>query len=310
MKATRLAAISIDLDEIPCYAAIHGIEAAPGTERAIYDRALPRVRDFLAREGLPATFFVVGRDVARPRNAACLAALAAQGHEIANHSQTHFYDLTRRDRNEIRREIAECGAAIEAATGVRPVGFRAPGYTITDPVFEVLEELGYAYDSSVFPCPAYWSAKALALAAIRAAGRSSRSILDDPRVLLAPADPYRRGAPYWRRGGGMLEIPIGVTRDGTGRLPFIGTSVVLSGEAGARILTEMIAGRPFVNFELHGIDLADAEDDGLGWLVPYQPDLRRRAREKEAALRSAVATLRRHRYEIVTIAEAAKRWSS
>jgi hypothetical protein len=93
-------------------------------------------------------------------------------------------------------------------------------------------------------------------------------------------------------------------------MPFIGTSVVLSGTQGARLLTEMVAGRPFVNLELHGIDLADADEDNLRWLAPYQLDLRRHARDKEAALRSAIATLRRHGYEFVTIAEAARCWSS
>ncbi|MDQ3033711.1 MAG: polysaccharide deacetylase family protein [Myxococcota bacterium] len=305
----RLASISVDLDEIPCYAGIHGLEVPPGCERAIYDRALPRLRALFASEGLSATCFVIGTDLDREQNRAALAALAGEGHEIANHSWHHLYDLSRRPRDEIRTEIETCGAAIERAIGERPVGFRAPGYTITTELFEVLEELGYLYDSSVFPCPAYWSAKALALGAIRARGRRSHSVLDDPRVLLAPADPYRRGAPYWQRGEGLLELPIGVTRDGTARLPYIGTSVVLSGEPGARLLTEMAVRRPFVNLELHGIDLADAEDDGLAWLKPHQPDLRRSARAKEAALRCAIATLRRHGYELVTIAEAARHFA-
>ena len=71
-------------------------------------------------------------------------------------------------RAEIRRQIEEGARAIERATGERPVGFRAPGYTITDEVFDVLAELGVAYDSSVFPCPAYWAAKAAAIALIAA----------------------------------------------------------------------------------------------------------------------------------------------
>lgn len=303
----RLASISVDLDEIPCYAAIHDLEIPTGSEHAIYDRALPRLARLFEREGVPATFFAIGSDLEREQNGRALAALHRAGHEIANHSQSHLYDLTRRDRTTVRREITAGGEAIERVTGSRPVGFRAPGYTITDPVFEVLEELGYAYDSSVFPCPSYFAAKALAIAAIKARGRSSRSIVDDPRMLMAPADPYRRGAPYWRRGSGILELPIAVTRDGTGRMPFIGTSVVLSGGPGARVLTEMIAGRPHVNLELHGIDLADAAEDGLVWLKPHQPDVRRDARAKEAALTSAIATLRRHGYELVTLAEAARR---
>ena len=49
--------------------------------------------------------------------------------------------------------------------------------------------------------------------------------------------------------------------------------------------------------------------DGLEWLGPHQPDLRRGARSKRAALESAIATLRRHGYELVTLAEAARRLS-
>lgn len=303
----KLASISVDLDEIPCYAAIHGLDVPAGCEHAIYDRALPRLAALFAREGVPATFFAIGMDLEREENRARVRALSDSGHEIANHSWRHFYDLTKRSQGEVLEEIAKGGEAIVRATGKTPVGFRAPGYTITDEVFEVLEDLDYAYDSSVFPCPTYYAAKTLAIGAIKARGRESHSVVDDPRVLLAPADPYRRGHPYWTHGRGLLELPIGVTRDGTGRMPYIGTSVVLSGEPGARLLTDMVAGRPFVNLELHGIDLADAQEDGLAWLMPHQPDVRRSARAKEAALRSAIGTLRRHGYELVTIEEAARR---
>ena len=146
----KLAAISVDLDEIPCYAGIHAIDVPAGSEHAIYDRALPRLAALFAREGVPATFFAIGRDLDREENRARVRALAESGHEIANHSWRHFYDLTKRTRGEILEEIAKGGEAIVRATGVAPVGFRAPGYTITDDVFEVLEELDYAYDSSVF----------------------------------------------------------------------------------------------------------------------------------------------------------------
>ncbi len=306
---TRLASISIDLDEVPCYAAIHGLSVDESSAHAIYTRALPRIATLLARERARATFFAIGSDLAHAPSAATLAALAGEGHEIANHSRSHHYDLTRRDRDEVRDDIAGGADDIGRVIGRRPVGFRAPGYTITDELLGVLEELGYAYDSSVFPCPSYYAAKTLAISAMRARGRESRSVRDDPRVLLAPADPYRVGRPYWQRGAGMLELPIGVTRDGAGRMPFIGTSVVLSGAPGARLLTELVVGRPFVNLELHGIDLADASEDGLTWLVPHQPDLRRRWRDKEAALESAIATLRRAGYELVTLEEAARHFA-
>ncbi|MBC7171754.1 MAG: polysaccharide deacetylase, partial [Polyangiaceae bacterium] len=105
---------------------------------------------------------------------------------------------------------------------------------------------------------------------------------------------------------GIFELPVGVTRDSTGRLPYIGTSLVLAGERGARKLTELVVGRPLVNLELHGIDLADAVEDDLGFLAPHQPDLRKTAREKEASLRAALDVLRTEGYRFVTLASAAR----
>jgi hypothetical protein len=46
-----------------------------------------------------------------------------------------------------------------------------------------------------------------------------------------------------------------------------------------------MAARPFFNFELHGIDFADAEADGIpGELVARQPDLRVPIADKLARL--------------------------
>lgn len=303
----KLAAISIDLDEVPCYCAIHGLPV-PRDDRshAIYDRALPRLLDLLEAEGIRATLFVVGRDLDRPAVRSALRAAATHGHELGSHSLSHYYDLTRRDEKTLSHEIREATLRITEATSQRPTGFRAPGYTITDAVFEILAADGYRYDSSVFPCPSYYAAKSAAMGLIKLRGRASRSILDDPRVLGAPADPYRVGTPYYRPGSGLLELPIGVTSDATLRLPFIGTSIVLASPTMAAALARMASTRDFVNLELHGIDLADAEDDELGFLAPHQPDLRKSAHDKRASLSAAIATLRASGHRFVTLDEAAR----
>ncbi|MCA9614879.1 MAG: polysaccharide deacetylase, partial [Myxococcales bacterium] len=60
----RLAALSVDLDEIGCYAAIHGLPPPSGdAARAIYRRAVPRFERLFDALGVPATFFVIGTDV-------------------------------------------------------------------------------------------------------------------------------------------------------------------------------------------------------------------------------------------------------
>ena len=109
--------------------------------------------------------------------------------------------------------------------------------------------------------------------------------------------------PYTKRGDGILELPIGVTRDWTGRLPFIGTSVAMLGVDNAARLTRAIVGRPLVNLELHGIDAADAKDDGLDFLAPHQPDLRRTAQAKLDAIGAAIDTLKNCGYRFGTLGQ-------
>lgn len=299
----RLASISVDLDEIPNYFEIHGLGTPPPEAAGlVYRAALGRLRDLAEGASLPLTLFAIASDLADDGAAEGLRAAATAGHEIANHSLDHRYDLVRLGRAEIRRQIDEGARVLEERTGQRPVGFRAPGYTITDEVFEVLAELGVAYDASVFPCPAYWAAKTAAIGLIAARGRRSRSIVDTPAVLLAPTRPYRVGRPYWRRGGGLLEIPVQVTRGL--RLPFIGTSVTLAGPGRARLLAKMCLGEPLVNLELHGIDVLDAAD-GLEALRPHQPDVRVPYARKIDALVAVIEELRRAGYTFVTMREAA-----
>jgi len=300
---TKLCAISVDLDEIPFYHQIHGLPEPEGpSETAVYDIALDRLEAFARDHRLPLTLFAIGQNLSRASAAERLKRMASLGHEIGNHSYGHRYDLTRLPREVMRCEVERGVEAIEQATGVRPTGFRAPGYTVSDQLFAVLDEAGVRYDSSVFPCPAYWSAKAAAIGLIGLRGRSSHSVIDTPNVLRAPTRPYRIGRPYWKRGRGLVELPIQVTRGA--RLPFIGTSLTLAGPTGARLLAKMCVGEPLVNLELHGIDVLD-EADGLAALTKHQPDVRVPHARKLEALAAAVEVFARAGYSFVRLDEAA-----
>jgi hypothetical protein len=299
----RLCAVSVDLDEIPFYHRIHGLpEPDASSANAVYDIALDRLADLARARDLPLTLFVIGSSAERPENAVRLRSLADRGHEIGNHTFSHPYDLTRLDTVRMADEVHLAQAAIERAIGTRPVGFRAPGYTITDALFGVLERSGFLYDSSVFPCPPYWALKAAAISAIRLAGRRSHSVYDTPLVLTAPTSPYRIGRPYWRTGMGMTEIPIQVT-SGL-RLPFIGTALTMAGPSRAKLLARMVVGAPVVNLELHGIDLLD-DTDGLSALRQHQRDVRIPVARKLDAIAAALEILRGHGYRFVRLDEAA-----
>lgn len=303
----RLCAISVDLDETPNYFKIHGLALPDSASRgahAVYDAALPRLDAFARSFGLPLTLFAIGRDLDRPESAAALRDLCDAGHAAENHSMDHRYDLTRLGAREIEREIAEGALAIERATGRRPSGFRAPGYTVNDAVFDALDALGVAFDSSVFPCPAYYAAKAAVMGLMRARGRRSESVLDSPRVLAAPSRPYRPGKRWDRRGSRrFIELPIQVT-PGL-RLPVIGTSIGLAGPSGARLLARMCSGEELVNIELHGMDALD-RGDGLEALAPYQPELRSSLAHRLDSLAALVEALTRAGYAFVRLDEAAE----
>jgi hypothetical protein len=284
--------VSVDLDPVRCYGAIHGTagEASPPpADDPIYRHAIPRFRALFDAKRIRATFFVVARDLVDPGYARTIRALAEDGHEIANHSLDHPYDLVRLGPAAMTAQVEGGARAIEQALGRRPAGFRAPGYTVTDELFEVLAACGVRYDASVFPCPAYFAAKVGALALLSAAGRRSASILGSPAVLTAPVEPYRVGRPYTTRGSGLLEIPIGVTAGA--RLPFLGTALVLAGPRGARAIAAGMRARRFASLELHGIDLSDARADGLGALARRQMDLRVGLARKTAALEAAIDRL-------------------
>ncbi|MBZ5609930.1 MAG: polysaccharide deacetylase family protein [Acidobacteriia bacterium] len=83
----------------------------------------PRLLEILASHRAPATFFQCGASVRRLPQVA--REVAAAGHEIGNHSDTHP-KLHFKSSEFIYRELAGAQEAIQQATGIQPRYFRAP----------------------------------------------------------------------------------------------------------------------------------------------------------------------------------------
>lgn len=301
-SSMRVCSVSVDLDEVDCYQRIHGVPAGE-KQQAVYNIALTRIRDFASDLDLPLTLFVIARDLDRNENLVGLSKMVSRGHEIGNHSLDHLYDLARREVRVQTAQVENANMRIKDALGVRPVGFRAPGYTVSDALLRVVRDCDMQYDSSVFPCPPYYAAKAASLLRMKLQGRVSQSVLDTPAVLRSPTRPYRLGNPYWTPGNGLLEFPIQVV--GPLRFPFIGTSLALLGPSGARLLTRGLVGVPFVNLELHGIDFLEARDVPES-LAAVQPDLRVPLSRKLETFAAVLQTLRRQGYTTVCLEEVAR----
>ena len=280
----RAAAVSIDLDGIGCYYRIHALgEPPPELQHVILERALPRAAALFASKKIHVTWFVIARDIEHAPNAQRLRTLADAGDELGNHSYSHPYDLARMGAPQIDNEISR---AHDLLSKLAPVhGFRAPGYDVAPAMLDTLARLGYRYDSSIFPAPGYYAAKAAVMAGLAALGRPSGAVLTNPRALAAPADPYRPSMTSpWRRGQApIVELPVAVTP--WTRVPAIGTSLLVAPAWVRERLVSAMDKRDVFNLELHGIDFADAEKDGIpGELVERQPDLRIPVAEKLARL--------------------------
>ncbi|HEY5924981.1 MAG TPA: polysaccharide deacetylase family protein [Kofleriaceae bacterium] len=309
-------AVSIDLDGIACYYRIHGLGPSPAElEHVILERALPRAAALFAQKNLRVTWFVIGRDAdadaalpghqARVANAQRLRTLFERGDELANHSYSHPYDMARWSAAAVDAEIVGCDRVLRDITQTGTRGFRAPGYDVSPAMLDTLARLGYRYDSSVFPAPGYYAAKAAVMTALGVLGRPSGAVLTNPRALAAPADPYRPSMTSpWRRGQApIVELPVAVTP--YTRVPAIGTTLLVAPAWMRAKLIDWMARRKFFNLELHGIDFADAEEDGIpGELVDHQPDLKLSIEDKLERL-DAVLDAVAKRWELVTLAEVA-----
>ncbi len=80
--------------------------------------------DGLRARYLSVTFFLCGYRIAQCPDT--VRRMAAEGHELAIHGQTHTY-LHNQPQSVVRRELEETGGLIETLTGTSPRLFRPPG---------------------------------------------------------------------------------------------------------------------------------------------------------------------------------------
>ncbi len=145
-----IASLSLDLDNHWSYLRSRG-DASWEKRPSYLPEVVPRIIDFLGERNLPCTFFVVGEDCDRDEDCCAIESLAVAGHEIANHSQSHLPWMDSLPREELEAQVLDAHEAIERVTGKTPIGFRAPGFSWTEDLFQLLVKHNYKYDCSHFP---------------------------------------------------------------------------------------------------------------------------------------------------------------
>jgi len=122
-------------------------ESLPRRVETNTDRAL----DLFAEAEVKATFFVLGW-VAQ-RHPALIRRIVADGHELASHGWNHTR-VDRQDGQTFRADIRRTKTLLEQVGGVRVAGYRAATFSIGETnqwAFDILEDEGYEYSSSVYP---------------------------------------------------------------------------------------------------------------------------------------------------------------
>lgn len=201
-----IAALSLDLDNQWSYmktGRIAGWESFP----SYFDIAVPRMLAAFRRHSLTTTVFVVGQDAALEKNHAALRSIADAGHEIANHSFHHEPWLNRQSDKAIADELAQAHAAIHAATGKAPIGFRGPGFSLATAILSALARMGYRYDASTFPTFIGPLARAyyFVISNFSKADRDTRAHLFGSLADgLRPLRPYAWELPQ----GSLVELPV------------------------------------------------------------------------------------------------------
>ena len=157
-------------------------------------RGLYRVLDVLAGHGIRATFYVPGHTA--DQHPAAVQAILAGGHEVAHHGYLHLASESL-DGDGQRAELEQGLTALDRH-GVRPLGYRSPGWELMPETLAMLGEYGFGYDSSLMADDRpYWEVS------------SPVPLLELPGHWSLCDWPYFGWTPYH---GGLLADPAAVER--------------------------------------------------------------------------------------------------
>ncbi|MCX8036924.1 MAG: polysaccharide deacetylase family protein [Candidatus Sumerlaeia bacterium] len=231
----------------------------------MYREAVPALLKMFSDLGIAATFFVVGADAQIPWKRKILEKVLDEGHEVANHSFNHALQMGQFGRQQVENEILDCQKTLSETLQVQARGFRAPGYSYSPQVLEVLEHNGFWYDASLLPTR--WGS------VLRWIARRISTTPNSPVPQFdAGAGGHKTTRPFWATEAGqgvlheklacesrpLVEVPVSVTP--RLRFPMHGGIGFLLGK---RYVTEAIKAirrsRHFLNYVIHGMDLVDGQ---------------------------------------------------
>lgn len=142
--------VHVDVDCLKTVARFFGV-GVESDLNLVYDVAIPRFIELFKKYKILATFFVVGSVLNNKKNVNILRQVLQEGHEIANHTFSHPFGMASLSKERKSEEINKGHYIIKEKLDVEAKGFRAPGYDISEDILNIINNLGYLYDSSLYP---------------------------------------------------------------------------------------------------------------------------------------------------------------
>ena len=246
----RKASISIDIDPtwVPEMDYL-GRKRTSHTKEVVYDEGVYNFLDVLDKYGVKATFFTIGCDVQDSKRANTIRTISVSCHEIANHTMYHPKDFAFLSYKEKRKEVEDADKILSDVTGRKIEGFRAPGYYLDDHLIDILGEMEYSYDSSIFPTY-FTMAMTLYLRAI-SKSTSKKKRLGKREDMFSSLKPY-----ILKNSDSVYELPISTMP--AFRIPFHFTFVLMAGKIlfDIGLFMQKRTNSPLI-YVFHGVDLVN-----------------------------------------------------
>lgn len=229
-----------------------------------YHQVLDRFQRLCDRFGFRGSVFVIGRDLQERAHRNRLRWLADKGHEIANHSWSHYINLGAMSTEEMRFEVRASHFRIADCIGHEPKGFVAPAWSYSERLIKVLLSCGYEYDSSLFPTPLLYGFLFKNALNHRNQPRKLRRVLDRKDWMV----PLKMGMrdPFLVHGqqSELLMLPMPVTAGPLGMAVWHTTGFVFGWRRHFELMEQAMSARRYFNYVIHPADLLGEEDVPIG----------------------------------------------
>jgi peptidoglycan/xylan/chitin deacetylase (PgdA/CDA1 family) len=284
------AAVALHLDSM-AQAADYPQHYLDPTYRQVLDRFLDLGREFRFHYSM----YAIGRDLEDDFACDRLADLARQGHEIGNHTWSHYTDLGALPPAEMRSEIARTHQALVEKVGVTPRGFISPGWSYSSQLMALLNELGYRYDMSLFPSLLYYPF--VVKNALNHIGHSEklRRVLnrrDWLQPIVGSREPHLQDQ--------VVVLPVPTTPGPLGMAVWHTTGFLLGWERHFELLRAAIKARRFFYYVVHPADLT-CDDDFSGAEKFHLERAGGNREQKTEYLRQSLAVIAEANREWVTL---------